>query len=411
MEKKLRTYSKSMIVCFAAIYLLYSKFSKEVIRSKIEQVLTTNFILIDLNYKSVDIMKAKIFFSLIFSAIACFSHNEIKAEASLFGSTKEPQIAVNNRVLAKANGKAISVIDLMKKMDMLFYRQFPQYTSSSVARYQFYLTNWSHILSELIDKELIMADAEESKLNVSAGDVRQEMELLFGPNIIENLDKVGLTFEEAYQMVLADITLRRMMYFRVQAKAITQATPQKIREFYDKIAKDTIRDNEWVYRVITLRHKDPVKAAESANIALSMLKTDHIPFSDLTEKMKIDLPKDLKDTSLSVSEEFHTNEKELSDVFKKTLDMLTPDSYSIPISQKSRSDNSTVVRIFYLKEIIPGGPIPFKELEAKIKDKLIEDAMEIESKAYLTKLRQHFDTQEGQIQELIKSDYQPFVLK
>jgi antitoxin component of RelBE/YafQ-DinJ toxin-antitoxin module len=304
-------------------------------------------------------------------------------------------------------------MDLMKKMDMLFYKQFPQYTSSSQARYQFYLANWKYILSELIDKELIVADAEESKLVVSAGDVRQEMEGMFGPNIIENLDKVGLTFDEAYQMVLADITIRRMMYFRVQSKAISQATPQKINEYYNKIAKNTIRDNEWVYRVVSIRHRDPTKAAETANNVLGLLKDDNISFADLPEKLKEGVPESARarQPSLTVSEEFHTNEKELSDSFKQTLVTLTPDSYSMPIAQKSRADNSTVVRIFYLKEMKTGGVIPFKELEGKIKELLVEEAMEKETKAYLSKIRAHFDTQEGQIQELINSEYQPFVLK
>ena len=357
-------------------------------------------------------MKTKLLFSLIFSSFALCSINQAQAEVSLIGgSAREPQITVNNRILAKANGKPISVVDLMKKMDMLFYRQFPQYTSSAAARYQFYLANWKYVLNEMVDKELIVADAEESKLVVSAGDVRQEMESMFGPNIIDNLDKVGLSFEEAYQMVLADITIRRMMYFRVQSKAITQATPLKIREYYDKIAKDTIRDNEWVYRVITVRHRDPAKAVESANQALTLLKDDKVAFTDLPAKMKEKSSDPLKAPSLTVSEEFHTNEKELSDSFKTTLLTLKPDTYSSPSSQKSRADNSTVVRVFYLKEMTPGGAIPFKELEAKIKEKLIDDAIEKESKAYLTRLRQHFDAQDGMIEELVNSDYQPFMLK
>lgn len=356
-------------------------------------------------------MKTKLIISLIFSSIALAAVCEAKAENSLLTGSKEPQIAVNNRILAKANGKAISVIDLMKKMDMLFYRQFPQYTSSAQARYQFYLANWKSVLSEMIDKELIMADAEESKLVVNAGDVRQEMETLFGPDIINNLDKIGLTFDEAYQMVLADITIRRMMYFRVQSKAITQATPQKIREYYEQIAKNNIRDNEWIYRVITIRHRDSTKAAETANTIQILLKEDNVSIDDLLAKLKERTSEPSRQPTVTVSEEFHTNEKELSDSFKKTLITLTPDSYSIPISQKSRADNSTVVRIFYLKTMTPGGVVPFKELEWKIKDKLVEDAIEKETKAYLTKLRQHFDVQEGMIQELISSDYQPFVLK
>lgn len=353
-------------------------------------------------------MRLKFFYLTIF--IFFISSSSAQAESSFLSGAKEPQISVNNRILAKTNGKAISVIDLMKKMDLLFYRQFPQYTSSSVARYQFYLANWKGVLTELIDKELIMADAAESKLIVSAGDIRQEMETLFGPNIIENLDKVGLTFDEAYQMVLSDITLRRMLYFKVQSKAISQTTPQKIREYYDRIAKDNIRDNEWIYRVVTIRHKDPSRAAETANTVRCLLDEDKISFQDLPSKLKEFVPQSPRQPTVTISEEFHTKEKELSDLFRKNLEMLQPDSYSIPLPQKSRADLSTVVRIFYLKEIKLGGMIPFKELEAKIKGILVEEAMEKESKIYLERLRQHFDTQEGQINELINSDYQPFLL-
>lgn len=356
-------------------------------------------------------MKKKFILSLILSSVMLCSTAEVRAEVSLIGGGKEPQITVNNRILAKANGKAISVVDLMKKMDMLFYRQFPQYTTSTQARYQFYLANWKYVLGELIDKELIVADAEESKLNVSAGDVRQEMETLFGPNIVDNLDKIGLSFEEAYQMVLADITIKRMMYFRVQSKAVAQATPKRIREYYDQIAKNTIRDNEWAYRVITIRHKDSNKAAEMANLVQGLLKEDKVAFTDLQTRVKEIVPESAKQPTLTVSEEFHTNEKELSDVFKKTLQTLTPDSYSQPISQKSRADNSTVVRIFYLKEMTPGGAIPFTELAPKIKEILIGEAMDKESEAYMKRLRQHFDTQDNQIKELTDSEYQPFLLK
>ncbi|MEI8126006.1 MAG: SurA N-terminal domain-containing protein [Parachlamydiaceae bacterium] len=329
----------------------------------------------------------------------------------LLGNTQEMRITVNNRILAKANGKAISVVDIMKKMDMLFYQQYPQFSSSIQARYQFYTANWKHVLAEMIDKELIIADAEESKLQVSPGDVRQEMESLFGPNIIANLDKAGLTFDEAYAMVLSDITLRRMMYFRVQMKAISQATPQKIREYYDQIAKTNIRDNEWVYNVITIRHRDSVKAAAIANMVHESLVNEKVSLANLPEKLKENVLTSGKSSFVTISEEYHTKEKELSDSFRKTLDTLSAGSYSFPISQKSRTDNSTVVRIFFLKDMVAGGPVPFSELESKIKGKLVEDAMEKESTAYITKLREHFDVQDTQMKELLSSDFQPFEIK
>lgn len=345
--------------------------------------------------------------------LAGFAALNIQAETStsLLGGFQDAKITVNNRILAKANGKAISVIDVMKKMDMLFFKQFPQFTSSPQARFQYYQAHWKRVLAEMIDKELIVADAEESKLQTSAGDIRQEMEALFGPNIIANLDKIGLTFEEAKEMVRADIIIRRMMFHRVQLKAINRATPQKIFEAYQEAAKTNIRDNNWVYNVITLRHSDPVKAAEAGHLAYTLLNDEKIALADLPEKMKDLLASSPKQATVAVSEEFHTNEKELSETYKKALEAMTPGSYSIPVSQKSRVDRSTVVRIFYFKEMVTGGPIPYREMEGKIKEKIIEDGIEKETVAYLTKLRQHFDVQEGQMKELLESDFQPFILK
>lgn len=332
-------------------------------------------------------------------------------ETPLFDNPLDQHILVNNRVLVKVNDKAISVVDLMKKMDLQFYRQFPQYTSSPQARFQYYQAQWKHVLNEMIDKELILVDAEESKIEVSAGDVRQEMEEMFGPNIIANLDKAGLTFNEAYKMVKDDIILRRMLYFRIQLKAIQQTTPQRIRDYYNKITKDYVRDNEWVFSVVTIRHRDAAKAAEASNLVHRLLVEDKVPLTDLTAKLKelnMDSP---KHPSVTISEEFHTNEKELSDVFKKILVTLTPDSYSLPLPQKSRSDNNSISRIFYLKAMNPGGPIPYHELEPRIKAKLIDDSITAETEAYFKKQRQHFDIQEAHLKDVLNSDFQPFILQ
>ena len=71
--------------------------------------------------------------------------------------------------------------------------------------------SWKSALEEIIDKELILADAQESKIEVSSGDVRQEMERSFGPNIIANLDKAGISFEEASKIMQEEIIIRRMI--------------------------------------------------------------------------------------------------------------------------------------------------------------------------------------------------------
>ncbi len=353
-------------------------------------------------------MKKHFFLSCILACLTATGSCQAAGETSLFGTIREPKLVVNNRILAKANGKAISVVDIMKKMDMMFYKQFPQYTSSVQARFQFYQINWKLVLNEMIDRELILADAEESKLVVSAGDVRQEMESLFGPNIITNLDKIGLTFNEASKMVLDDITMRRMIYFRVQSKAVTKITPQLIRSYYDDVAKDNIRDNEWVFNVVTIRHRDSSNAAETANLVHRLLAEDKIPLADLNTKLEETAPTTAQNVSVTVSEEFHTNEKELSEPFRKILVTLNANSYSEPIAQKSRANNSTVTRIFYLKQMTPGGVIPYNEMADNIRARLLDDEINKESDAYLTRLRKQFHVQEIVLEGT--DTFQPFEL-
>lgn len=323
---------------------------------------------------------------------------------------QEPQhIFVNNRILAKVNGKAISVIDVMKKMDMAFYKQYPQYTTNVLARFQFYQMSWKQVLQELLDKELIIADALENKLPVTSGDIRQEMESLFGPNIIINLDKVGLTFDEAWKMVQDDITLRRMMYIRVQSKAMRKVTPKDVREAYDAFAKNNLRQDEWQYQVISIRNPDSEMGAETAHFAYQLLAEEKIPLCDLSAHITTFAHWSSK-TRLSISEEFKHSEKELAENYKETLSQLKPDSYSQPIAQKSRKDNATVFRIFYLKAMVPGGVVPFSEVENKLKDQLINDHLEIEAEVYIKKLRRHYNVEENDLKE-VSGEFQPFVLK
>lgn len=332
-----------------------------------------------------------------------------KGDAFMLGHESPAGIFVNNRILARVNGKSVSVIDLMKKMDVLFYKQFPQYTSSVEARFQFYEYSWKHVLQEFIDKELILADAEEKKVPVSSGDVRQEMETLFGPNIIMNLDKIGLTFEEAWKMVQNDIKIRRMIYARANLKAIKQITPQDVRSAYDEYAKENIQPEKWVYSVISIRNSDLQHAAEAATFAYQYLSQENEPI----EKLQSAIANGTfgETTKLTISETFNHDEKELSPAYKEVLTTLSSASYSKPIPQKSRSDNSTVFRIFYLKEKIPGGVVSFNEVEAKLKETLMDEAINNATVEYLKKLRHHYHIKENCLTEMTSEDFKPFSLK
>ena len=56
------------------------------------------------------------------------------------------------------------------------------------------------MLMEMIDHQLILADATDKEIKISSGEVREEMEFRFGPNIMLTLDNIGLTYDDTWKM-------------------------------------------------------------------------------------------------------------------------------------------------------------------------------------------------------------------
>lgn len=336
------------------------------------------------------------------------SFSSVFAESSLF-SAQDANIFVNNRVLAYVNGKAITVLDAMKKMDIYFLKQYPEYTSAPQARFQYYQISWRRILQELVDKELILADAKETKVPISAGDVRQEMELLFGPNIIANLDQIGLTFEEAFKIVEGDLLIRKMISYRVNNKALQNITPIVVREAYQEFAKNNLKKETWHYQVVTIRNNDPAIGAKTALQIHQLLTNGEISLDSLQDKLK---EKGIDSTSsCTLSDALYHSEEDVAEALKTSLKELTPGSFSKPIVQKSRTDKSSMFRIIYLKEKVQAGAIPYNEIANQLKNELLDKAIAKESEAYLKKLRQHYAVPDTETTDMIPENFQPFQLK
>lgn len=330
------------------------------------------------------------------------------AESILFGKEASSLIEVNNRVLAYVNSQAITVVDVMKKMDMYFLKQFPEYTSSPQARFQYYQINWRHILQELIDKELILSDAKENKIPLTQGEVRQEMENLFGPNIIANLDKIGLSFDEAFKIIHGDQLLRRTMMVRVNSKAMRSVTPQVIRDAYNEYAAKNMKQEAWNYQVVTVRNQDLTAGAETAHLIHKLLTEDNVPINELQKKIKTFA---LGKSTVGISDPIYHTEADMAEHIKTTLKDMETGAISNPIAQKSRTDKSTVFRILVLNEKVPAGAVPYSEIEIQIKNDLYDKAISKESEAYLKKLRAHYAISDDYINEMVPKDLQPFTLK
>ena len=161
--------------------------------------------------------------------------------------------------------------------------------------------------------------------------------------------------------------------------------------------------------MISIRSKNEENGAIAANLAYDLIAEGKTPITELSKAI-IQLP-DGTNAQISVSDEFHHVDKEVSESYKASLSELSNNSFSRPIAQKSRLDKSTVFRIFYLKEHLIAAPISLQESENRVKDKLIEIAAAKESDKYLNKLRKHFDIKADDIKQITAGDFQPFLLK
>jgi len=331
-------------------------------------------------------------------------------ESAPLSSRTEPKVSVNNRILARINGKPITTYDLVRKMDLTFYKQYPEYVSSNQARFQFYQQGWKYILDDLITEELVLADAKESKIEASAGDVRQEMEEQFGPNIISNLDKAGMSLDEAYKIVEAEIILQRTIASRVNIKALRKVTPIKVREAYEEyLLKPENRTlTKWNYRVITIKDRDIVKTEALSKLVYQLL-LDGIQLENLSDTLK---KRKLlgKNGKVTISKTISNDEKELAENYKDVLTHLDAGMYSQPFPFKSRVLKTTVYRIIFVDESIPGGYPTFKDLEPKIKQFLLNQAADKETELYIEKLRLHYHVREADLKAMIPENYEPFKL-
>ena len=347
--------------------------------------------------------------TLLFSALLFGS---LSAASPLPPMEQVHEIVVNNRILTKINGKSISVLDVMKQMDVFLSRYYPQYMDSKTARYQFYSTQWRQTLQQMIDHELMVADAQAHDIKISDGDVREKIQSRFGPNVMGSLDRLGLTYEEAREMVHQDMIVEKIEGFRVISKTLQKVTSQEIKASYEKYLQENPPKEEWKYQFLTIRNPEPT-AEESEpekngrNLALSLMNFKEKAQKSLAiaaDLCKAELPENMPAT-FTVSQEFSVEDKALSQSHRDALLQLQPGEWSGPISQLSR-DGTTVLRIFHLKDHTTSQAPPFTAIANDLKQKLLGDTFEIEKRAYVAKLHQRFNFDEGSLD--IPLNFEPF---
>ena len=319
-------------------------------------------------------------------------------------------LVVNNRILAKVNEKTISVLDVMKKMDVFLNKYYPQYADTTAARYQYFQSQWKETLSQMIDNELMIADAEKLDLKISDSEIRESIQERFGPNVMSTLDRLQLTYEEARKLVQSDLIVDRMTWYRIHSKALQSVNPQDIKGAYQGYLKKNPPKEQWEYQVLSIRTKDEVQGEQLSSKAYDLIENSKLALSDVLSEIKKDIGEQ-GDASITLSEEFQTDSKTISDSHKTALLDLVVNSISKPIRQVSRADQNIVYRIFHLKNRSKVMPLSFSQISDKLRDELLQNAANKESKSYLEKIRQKFGYDNKFMKEEIPSDFQPFELK
>lgn len=311
----------------------------------------------------------------------------------------DQKIAFQNSILCKVNGNTISMMDVKKRMDVVFHQNYPDLAESTQARYQFYEMSWRHVLSEMIDNELILSDAEEKEIKVTDGEIREELEQKFGPGVMITLDKIGLTYDEAWKMTKNEMIARRMTWWFIQSKAIQKVTPQDIRLAYKNYIKENPPYKECKYRVISVRGENPEESANKIYKILTDLKVS--PDTILEQLKEID-------PSVQVSNEYVAKDTELSEVHKTVLSNLQSNEYSQPVIQMSRAEKRMIGRIFYLGQADEHPAPQFQEISTVLQNELQQKAVAEESIAYLQKLRKHYGFDEQKLKQTLPDDLHPF---
>ncbi len=314
---------------------------------------------------------------------------------------KEPEMAIQNTILTQVNGTTISLLDVTKKMDLLFYQQYPNLKESEAARYQFYASSWRNVLQELVDQELILADALSKEIPLTDAEVREEMDLRFGPNLVLTLDELAISYDDAWKLVKNELIARRMTGHFIYAKALQNVTPQDIRQAYQTYLKEHPPFQQWRYQILTIYSPQSEEIESLSQLINSQKNSPKEALALLKEK--------LPTVDIQLSNEYSAHTEDLSNAYREALSPLEPHQYSAPLQSSTRGQ--TLTRLFYLHETEHHQPPSFEELAPQLTNVLLQKAAERESERYLTQLRKRYSFDLTELQASFPEDFHPFLVR
>lgn len=319
------------------------------------------------------------------------------------GASPQPkEISVSPRTLARVHDAVITVNDVMKKMDLVFYQQYPQFRSSPSHRLEFYKASWKRALQELFERRLIMMYAEENKMEVGHGDIREEMEELFGPNVLLRLYEAGVSLDDAYDMVRQDIMMRRLLQFYVRIPALASITPQKVKERFEQRYVNKTKGEKVSWQLLSL------KAPEATSEEIGKRIVDEVNRHEKSfEQVQAELPEGLE---LTLSQPFVSQIDQLSPQVQQIIEHASLNTWTSPIPAKEQKKGGVKWNSYLITGRIAGEKIPFNLVENEIVEELMQPVFEEKRNQFIADLQKKYDATLA-LSDKDMDSFQPFVMK
>lgn len=335
--------------------------------------------------------------TLFLSALCLTGH------ISLGATLSTPKVFYNNRVLARVHDKNITLLDVVKAMDLFITENDPQSMSSFEKKMTFYHQAWQIFLKQQIENELVLTEAKSLKIKIPEGEVNEEVLRRFGPEVTKRLHEMNLTPDEARIIVERDLIVSRLVGSRATMKAIQQITPERVHLAYRNYLEKNPEQAKLEYSFISVRGDNEKEKEACVQKAHKLLQTQSI--SSVVEALKADF----SDLRISASKNISAEEENISPEHRTILQSLTEQAVSDPVKQTSKS--GTVYRVFHLAKRDEIKPQSLENMFDQLQNKLLQDEVAQERTKFLNKLREKYDVTEQSGAITIPSDYVPFEIR
>ena len=215
-----------------------------------------------------------------------------------------------------------------------------------------------------------------------------------------------MTSEEAKKYGERELVASHLAWFQVWSKSYLEATPKAIGLAYQDLKTDLAKKDKWTYQAMYLKGDTKEKVEETTSaISLVLEKENFSNLAILLDRINIDQ----KLVKVRVSKDITLTTNEMSPSLLSVLQDLDEGMVSkIVTSKKSNSYTGKLLQLkSHQKEPIPA----LTEVNAKLKNVIVNKTGDKLSKTFYTKLFKKYDADGLYGSALTASTFQPFAFE